>query len=70
MSPLLVAYLVGFGVTVVVGLVVWTLAFSNSDARNGARIILLSPAWPLVLLWGIWAGLRNLWREAEFGGKR
>lgn len=36
------------------------------DRRALARVALLSPAWPLLLLYGFGLGVRALWRTANW----
>lgn len=38
-----------------------------SDKRNGARIVLLSPVWPVLALYASVFGVRNLWRLSGWG---
>lgn len=68
MSNLLAVYVAAMLLTLLGG-----MAFSaepslvKSDRRNAARVALLSPLWPLMLLWCAVIAFRGLWRTAEVG---
>ena len=44
--------------------------FGNpSQRRNGARVIILSPAWPAVVICAIPIGAMALWKLADWKGE-
>lgn len=74
-QEVLIVYLVWLGVTVVVAVVNGSGAIEaplRTDARKDARIALLSPLWPLLLVWVVVRSLIRLWHIADWprpGGK-
>lgn len=62
-------YLTGFMLTLLIAYLA-----SNShhwkEKRNAARIALLSPAWPALIVYAAFIGLRMLWAAADWKGGR
>mgnify|MGYP003575283909 CR=1 FL=1 len=46
------------------------LAFSKGEGRTGARLALLSPVWPVLVIAGSVIGFRHLWKIADWKGRR
>jgi len=73
-----IAELVTFSVLWVWLAVMFLVGEEQHHRRLGARLMLLTPVWPVVvvvvvlrlLVVGVWSGVRWLWRAAEFGGRR
>lgn len=65
-AALLTTYAVGILVTVFMGIVVIGFG-TTADRKPAARVILLSPAWPLLAIHGLCVAIPKLWRMAGWG---
>ena len=46
------------------------LSGTRHEKRDAARVLILSPVWPILLLWWLVVAVRYLWRTADFRNKR
>ena len=67
MSGFIALYFVGVVVTVAFSLIVYMWE-GREKTRKGARIILLSPVWPLIFPVGAARIIRWLWKKADWKG--
>lgn len=37
----------------------WMMTFSSGSPRDYVKLVGFSFLWPLMIVWGIWAGVRN-----------
>jgi hypothetical protein len=59
-------YLFGFLVTVLVGVLMTNPQSRASDRRTGARLLLLSPVWPLPAALALIRGIAEVWKLADW----
>jgi hypothetical protein len=64
MSDTVLGYLIGTGITLIIGWVIWVDAYST-ERQVAARIALFCWAWPVLLGIGLYLGIRALWRDAN-----
>jgi hypothetical protein len=56
-----VPYLIGFMASIIVAGTVW----EDGNKQLGARIGLLTPVWPVTLVYGVYLLIGFLWKHAE-----
>lgn len=59
-------YFIGFMVTLFIGVLMTNQQNQSSDRRTGARLLLLSPVWPLPAAVALVRGLAQLWQLADW----
>lgn len=42
----------------------WHLDVYSDDRRRSARVVCLSPVWPLLVVWLVWHVLAAVWHDA------
>lgn len=62
----------GYGIVAVLFIFVGAMLMSGTwkDKQDGARIIFLCPAWPAILAYWAFIGVRALWDAADFRSNR
>lgn len=67
MGPFITIYIFGVVVTVAFSLIFYMWE-GREKTRKGARIILLSPVWPLFFPIGVTRIIKWLWKKADWKG--
>ena len=63
------AYFTGLMLTLLMGMLMVDSRNTDDNRRTGARMLLLSPAWPVLAVASGCRGVAALWRMADWGGK-
>lgn len=64
-------YIFGLILTWLVAMIIGSSHWAGDDEKRfAARITCLSPVWPLLAVYGIGFGLRQLWKLADWKGAK
>lgn len=52
-----------FAMMAFVCIIGWAMTFSSGSLGDYVKLVAFSFLWPLMIVWGIWAGVRNKMRK-------